>query len=116
MESIDERFKQGVELFNKGEFFECHEVIEDLWLKTKGPYRDFYKGIIQAAVALHHLKKENLTGAKELFKSSTKYLEKYCPTVLGLDVVKLIKDMKTCFERDRNLIPKLEFQEPKSRR
>ena len=89
--------KKGIELFNRQEFFECHEVIEKLWLETKSPHKNFYKGIIQAAVALHHLKKGNTSGALGLFKSSVHYLEPYQPVTLGLDVQKLIHDMKECF-------------------
>ncbi len=89
--------KKGIQLFNQEKFFECHEVIEKLWLETKGPDKDFYKGIIQAAVALHHLKKGNISGALGLFKSSIQHLEAYQPKTLGLDVHKLIRDMKDCF-------------------
>ncbi len=119
---VDERFKKGLELFNEGKFYECHEVIEGLWLETNGKYKDFYKGVIQAAVALHHLKRWNLNGAKHLFRTSTRYLTKYKPCALGLNVEKLIDDMKTCFvgigslklkkkySVDRKLIPKLEWR------
>lgn len=95
--NVDERFRKGVRLFNEQEFSECHEVVEDLWRRTKGPYRDFYKGVIQAAVALHHLRQGRWAGAVKLFQSSTKYLLKYERVALGLNVEKLISDMKICF-------------------
>ena len=111
--SIDERFRQGIELFNEEEFFECHEVIEDLWLATQDQYKDLYKGVIQAAVALYHLRRGNLSGARKLYGTSGKYLRKYVPQTLGLDVGKLLSDMKICFEQNQNLIPKLEFLKEK---
>ena len=119
---VDERFKEGIELFNEEKFYECHEIIEDLWLETNDEYKDFYKGVIQAAVALHHLKRGNLNGAQHLFRTSTRYLTKYKPHALGLNVEKLIDDMKTCFVKlgslkskekysvDQKLIPKLEWR------
>jgi len=96
---IDERFKKGLELFNHQEFFECHEVIEALWLETdpKDKYRDLYKGVIQAAAALYQFKRGVLSGALGLFGSSTVYLEKYKPSALGLDVQKLIREMNGYF-------------------
>ena len=95
----DPRFTHGLELFNKRDFFECHEVIEELWLETKpDPYSDLYKGVIQAASALHQWKRGYLGGAHRLFLSSVKYLEPYEPAALGLDVAKLLKDMRGCFE------------------
>ncbi len=97
---VDGRFKKGLELFNEEEFFECHEVIEDLWLETdpKDPIRDLYKGVIQAAAAIYQFERGILSGAAALFKTSVGYLENYKPRALGLDVERLVKDMKTCFE------------------
>jgi len=95
----DPRFIKGLELFNKRDFFECHEVIEELWLETKpDSYSNLYKGVIQAASALHQWKRGYRGGAHRLFLASVKYLEPYEPATLGLDVAKLVKDMKVCFE------------------
>ena len=107
--SLDERFIRGIELFNKEEFFECHEIIEDLWLATQDEYKELYKGVIQAAVALYHLDRGNLKGARKLYGTSSKYLRKYPQVALGLNVEKLLEDMKICFEEDYERIPKLEF-------
>ncbi|MBI4395304.1 MAG: DUF309 domain-containing protein, partial [Candidatus Omnitrophica bacterium] len=107
--SVDERFRRGIELFNQEEFFECHEVIEDLWLETQDEYKNLYKGVIQAAVALHHLRRGNLKGAKKLFKTSSGYLSYYPSRTLGLNVEKLLSDMKICFKSlDLTSLPKLE--------
>ena len=120
---VDERFQKGLELFNKKEFFDCHEVIEDLWLETDpgDRYRDLYKGVIQAAAALYQFERGILSGALGLYGTSTAYLEKYKPVTLGLNVQKLIEDMNACFEvlnswngRDpvnlpAGLMPRLEF-------
>ena len=77
---------EGVALFAHGQFFRCHEVLEQVWLKTQGPSRDFYKGLIQAAVAFYHWSGGNQAGAMSLYRSSSRYLKKYLPVYLGLDV------------------------------
>ncbi len=107
---IDERFRHGLHLFNEEEFFECHEIIENLWLATVDEYKDLYKGVIQAAVALYHLRRGNQIGARKVYGTSSKYLRKYLPEALGLNVQKLLNDMKICFEENNDRIPKLEFQ------
>jgi len=94
----DARFLKGLELFNCEEFFESHEVIESLWFETKGIYKDFYKGVIQAAAAMHLLRKGTLSGAERLLSSSIKYLEPYQPVLMGLNVEKLISDLSVCLE------------------
>lgn len=93
--AVDARFTQGLELFKKNEFFECHEVIEDLWLETPeiDPNRDLYKGVIQAAAAIYQFERGILSGARGLRKTALLYLEKYRPQALGLDVDNLIREL-----------------------
>lgn len=110
---VDPRFIQGLELFNKKEFFECHEVVEDLWLKTPAEdfYRDLYKGVIQAAAAIYQWQRGIASGAKGLHKSSVQYLKKYRPRSSGLDVAKLIQQMDDFFqEPEKGSIPVLEYE------
>ena len=82
----DPRFIEGVALYNHHQFFRCHEVLESLWLDARGRERDFYKGLIQAAVAFYHWSRGNPTGAMSLYRSSHRYLRKCRPACLGLDV------------------------------
>ena len=112
---IDERFKEGLRLFNEGEFFECHDVIEALWLETDSsdPYRDLYKGVIQAAAALYQYERGILSGALGLCRTSVSYLKKYKPTALGLNVQKLMDEMEAFFGQGESLsqspLPKLDY-------
>lgn len=110
MTAVDGRLKKGLELFNSGEYFECHEVIEDLWLETPGddPLRNFYKGIIQAAAALYQRERGVTSGAQGLYKTSLLYLQPYSPETLGLNVKKMIGDMERCFIQGAAL-PRLEY-------
>ena len=109
---IDPRFKKGLELFNRQEFFECHEVIEELWLETptEDSHRDLYKGVIQAAASLYQYERGILSGAKGLHKTAVKYLKKYQPRMLGLNVEKLVHDLDDFFkEHNKKTVFKLEF-------
>ena len=65
-------YQQGIEYFNECEFFEAHEVWEDLWSEDHSESRTFYQGLIQAAVALHHFGNGNTRGARKLFHSSSR--------------------------------------------
>lgn len=94
--SYDPRYLQGIEHFNACDFFEAHEVWEELWTDYQGPSRKFYQGLIQVAVCLHHFCNGNIRGAKKLYVSSRDYLEPYRPSHEGLDVDKLIGDLETC--------------------
>ena len=96
-EDFDPLYLQGIAYFNACEFFEAHEVWEDLWKSYSGELRLFYKGLIQAAVALHHFGNGNIRGARKVYRSSRGYLEQYQPRCLGLDVKKFIDEFDTCF-------------------
>lgn len=69
--------------FNHQEFYEAHDVLEELWLADRhGPNGDFYKGLIQLAGAFVHLQKERLRPSAALFKLARTNLTKY-PTAHG---------------------------------
>ena len=119
----DPRYLEGIEHFNACDFFEAHEVWEDLWKDDHGPSHKFYQGLIQAAVALHHFGNGNIRGARKLFHGYQKYLEPYRPRHLGLDIDGLFADMQRCFtaalasqeefpdvEMDPELIPEIHLE------
>jgi hypothetical protein len=88
----------GIRYFNDRDFFESHEVWEDVWNDCDPASRKFYQGLIQTAVALHHFGNGNLRGAVKLYHSSRAYLEPYRPVYGGLNVAHLLDEMARCFE------------------
>jgi predicted metal-dependent hydrolase len=90
------------ECFNRGEYYEAHDVLEHLWLREKGPDYAFYKGLIQFAGAFVHLKKHfespdhpkhgrRLAPASRLFLLAETNLAAFAPTRRGLNVLALIQ-------------------------
>jgi len=73
---VDERFHRACEHFDKQEYFEAHEVWEDLWNEAHGARHAFLQCLIQVAVALHHGRNGNWNGATKLCASALGYLEK----------------------------------------
>ena len=96
-EAYDPLYLQGIAYFNACEFFEAHEVWEELWKNYSGELRLFYKGLIQAAVALHHFGNGNIRGARKVYRSSRGYLDAYGPACVGLDVEKFLAQFDACF-------------------
>ena len=83
---------QGIREFNNREWFECHETVEDLWIGSEGEVRDFYQGIIQIAVSLHHWRNGNFGGAVSLLKGGVGYLGHVSGQCQWVDVAGLIAD------------------------
>lgn len=60
-EGLDPCYTGWFTCFNRGEYYEAHDVLEHLWLQTPpGPEHAFYKGLIQLAGAFVHLKKQHI--------------------------------------------------------
>lgn len=93
------RFLLGIRQFNSHEWYECHETIEQLWITAEGEVRNLYQGIIQIAIALHHWRNGNFTGAVSLLESGVCYLKRTGQVCLWVDVVKLIEETEQVREQ-----------------
>lgn len=87
---------RALEQFNRGEFFECHETLEALWLAEPGPLRRFYQGILQIGVAFHHQRRGNYRGTMQLLNSGINHLQPFVPSCLGVDVEALLASALHC--------------------
>ena len=56
--------KLAVAQFNQGEYWQCHETLEDIWILEEYPLRLFYHGLIKAAVGLLHLERPQPLGCE----------------------------------------------------
>ena len=90
----DPRFLKGIDEFNQGLFFECHETLEEIWLEEHGEERKFYQGIIQIAAGYFKLEQGVPAGAIKLWYSGLEKLEPYAPVCLGIDVESFVRAVK----------------------
>ncbi|MBE9106699.1 DUF309 domain-containing protein [Nostoc cf. edaphicum LEGE 07299] len=91
-EIIPQEFWQGVEQFNSGEFYACHDTLEALWIEASEPEKSFYQGILQIAVALYHLENRNWRGAVILLGEGSNRLRRYPSSYSGVDVDELLSE------------------------
>ncbi len=82
----DERYLEYVELFNERAFYDCHEVLEDLWLDNADESRRFYQGLIHLAAAYLLLFRGNKRGSLQRFTTTLGHLSAYPAHYEGLDV------------------------------
>ncbi len=102
---VDPHYAGFFEYFNRGLFYEAHDVLEQLWLaERRGPNYGFYKGLIQLAGAFVHLQKLRPGPAAALFKLAHGNLAKYPPSHEHLDVqgvLSLIENWQTRLQEGR---------------
>ncbi len=76
--SLDAHYLGYFACFNDGLYYEAHDVLEEMWLPSRGQLADhFYKGLIQLAGAFVHLQKNRLGPSNALFDLARKNLEKF---------------------------------------
>ena len=88
MNEIDAQLALGVELFNRGEFFEAHEAMEDAMNlldneNDTGDW-DFCRGLLRASVANHKLGAGALSSARLHLRAALKFLAPYPDRHRGL--------------------------------
>jgi predicted metal-dependent hydrolase len=86
---------RGIELFNAGDYLAAHEEFEHVWLSNEGADADFFKGLVQACVALHHYREGNLEGAARLHAGHRMYLAAFLPRHRGIDVAGFLEEMSS---------------------
>src|SRR5947209_14834421 len=79
-------YYDGITLFNEHEFFDAHEVWEDIWHMAFGTKFEFYQGMIQCAVALEHYRRSNPRGVVSLFESYNRHFKDVPKIFMGLNV------------------------------
>ncbi|OGP30169.1 MAG: hypothetical protein A2038_03660 [Deltaproteobacteria bacterium GWA2_57_13] len=91
---FDPRFLKGIEQFNRGEFFECHETLEEIWLEEHGEDRQLYQGIIQIAAGYFKWEQGVLIGAIKLWRAGLAKIEVYPPDHLGIGLAAFVEGVR----------------------
>jgi CheY-like chemotaxis protein len=95
----------GLEQFNAGEYWECHETLEGLWVAEKREVRDLYQGILQVGVAFHHLQNNNFAGAIKMFRRGLPRLRGLPQACQGVQVAELASDARRVHDAALDLGP-----------
>jgi predicted metal-dependent hydrolase len=89
---MDDLLREGISLFNAGEFFACHEVLEEAWTHERSPRRLFLQAVIHLAVGLYHCQRGNTAGAAGQLRKALQKLAGYLPSCEGIDTTRLYAD------------------------
>ncbi len=96
---MDPRLQHGIELFNRREFFVCHEVLEEIWTPERGARRLFLQAVIHFAVAFYHDQRGNPLGASRQLRKGLRKLDAFRPACEGIDTAQLYRDGLAAVER-----------------
>ena len=80
---LAQRVEPGRAAFNRGAYFEAHELWEAVWLELAGAERTFVQGLIQIAAGLHHLQQGRPQPAAGLLRKGLEKISRGVPTPLA---------------------------------
>ena len=93
---VRDYFEKFKILINEEKFFEAHEVLEEYWQrirKTNNPYKNVFRGFINAAVALE-LKKRGRKNYKKVWMTYEKYKPLYLEKEEFIEIMKFLDSKK----------------------
>jgi predicted metal-dependent hydrolase len=93
--------RRGAEAFNCGKFFECHEILEEIWRGCRNPARDLLQGLIQVAVGFYHVRNGNLLGGESQLGKGLEKLEKFGESYAGIELAHLRDGIRAWIEKIR---------------
>lgn len=91
----NELVRQGVALYNQGQYYRCHDALEAAWVADPRPCRQLYQGLLQFAVALHHIEQGHFTGADKMFRRAINKFQRLPPRCQGFDVAALLRHSRS---------------------
>ena len=83
-------FQKGIDEFNSGQFYACHDTLEAIWMVVEQAEKPFYQGILQVAVAFYHLGNFNWRGGAILLGEGINRLRRFEPSHEGVNVELLV--------------------------
>ncbi len=91
-EAPPDLFYIGLEQFNRGEYYEQHESLEEIWLSDQRPLRRLYQGILKIGVGFYKLRIGNYRGTINHISGGISYLQRFEDGCLGVEIARLIRE------------------------
>ena len=85
----------GIALFNDGDFYACHDTIEEIWLQESSDRQPFLQGLIQAAVAFHHYEHGKWGAARSMLQMAIDKLSPFPDPFDGLETANLLDALRS---------------------
>ncbi len=104
-EPLSDLAREGIERFNRGEYYPAHDALEEAWVVDQGPGRDLYRGILQVGIAYYQIEKGNYRGAAKMLLRVRQWLAPLPPVCRSVDVAALRDDVERVYSALTSLGP-----------
>jgi predicted metal-dependent hydrolase len=103
---MDQALVQAITLFNREQFHEAHDCLEEFWRNYAGDDRRYYQALIQLIVALYLQQESRQAGASKVLARAVKNMEDYQNQIPGIDLIQLLNDVQEYLAKPKAL-PKI---------
>jgi predicted metal-dependent hydrolase len=80
---LRQQLEPGRAAFNRGDYFQAHELWEEAWQELAGAERLFVQGLIQISAGLHHLGQQRPRPAANLLRKGLEKISLGVPAALA---------------------------------
>lgn len=92
--TMSPKLKEAVRLFNRRAYFDCHQLLEEIWREADAPDKALYEALIRLSTGLHlWFHRGGGQGAVNLWTQALMRLEDFRPEAQGIDVARLYNDV-----------------------
>ena len=86
--------RQGIEMFNNGHYYECHDFLEEAWMADESAGRDLYRGILQVGIAYYQIDRGNYRGALKMLLRVRQWLDPLPAICRQVNIARLREDVE----------------------
>jgi predicted metal-dependent hydrolase len=91
---VDDGLRLGLAQIERGEYFEAHESLEDVWRAAESAEKDFFQGLVHVAVAWYQAGRGNRVGCERQLEKAVRRLTPYAPEHRGVDVAAFLRSVE----------------------
>ncbi len=84
---------QGLQAFNRQDFYEAHEWFEKTWRESPVDFREFYRALLQLSGGYYRLTQGRLPAAQKFFERALHWLEPFPNPYLGIDTHRIREEL-----------------------
>lgn len=97
-EPLPELARDAIALFNEGNYYNCHDALEEAWRRDERPGRELYQGLLQVGIAYYQIERGNTRGALKMLLRARQWLDPLPAICRGLDVAALRADAARVYD------------------
>jgi predicted metal-dependent hydrolase len=91
---LPKKVVQGLQSFNRQDFYKAHEYFEAAWRETLEDEREFYRALIQLSGGFYRLTQNRPAAAMKFFTPALNWMENFPDHFQGILTADIIKNLQ----------------------